>query len=879
MAFTSVEHIMRDVNNFRRDSVQRGGNNMHPGPLGKLRPRLTGQVGPNEVRVEDSGNRWKLLKSLRFELAMVWNGEMVASNRLKDRLVWWAKANDRMKTGSSSATSLGLIEGRSYRHGVYGYLYSITKVLSISCTGHTYMSHYCHLHVKRGNPGKLPMVVLYGLDSNTQDSWIIRGILTSTIGRVIDSPSREGRKAYRMQDGNGGKIAEKAKATGYSRDTPIGIGRGSKYRDRLSMLNSVLLRRNTEMTRLWTRGYSTTQESRKPEVSGKRKAPIRWPEAKRWQEIQEDVREKQVKLVETAERCGFHSKEVQRLQILMSRSLNFALLAVKKTITNPGSNSPGVDNETLTNQSSNEEKLEMVGKVQKWAKNSNYKSGPVKGVKIPKGNGKTRSLGIPTIGDRCLQNLINLVLEPLVESRSDPHSYGYRRYRSAKHALGYLRALMYTNWRGNMKNKWILDADIKGFFDNISHEWLLSNLPLPKVHKHIVEEWLKAKMFTKEGVIDIEMGTPQGGIISPTLANFTLNGLETTVNESIKAVTKSKLKHLRSNLKINLSVETVRFADDFIITARSKYILITYVLPAVVSFLKERGLQLSSDKTRIITLDKGLNFLGYTFKYKILWKVKEHFFKENIGREGIALNPQKEKVYSIIEKLREIFRKSYNESAYTLITKVNPILRGWYAYFNLSQSSKYRGYVRQAVYRFCMQWAMKKHPKWGKRRIIETYFFGKKYEKGKRRKRVGAKWVFRGITKVDSRYTEKTAKGKTNYLIGPTDVPIINGAAVAIPKKLREIHAYHPRIDELVQFNDKISGLANVKNLKSKVWKRQEGKCTHCGGEIQLDTLVTELRPELHHIKPISLGGSKGGASNLELIHNECHKMKHKTAG
>lgn len=129
---------------------------------------------------------------------------------------------------------------------------------------------------------------------------------------------------------------------------------------------------------------------------------------------------------------------------------------------------------------------------------------------------------------------------------------------------------------------------------------------------------MKAKMFTKEGVIDIEMGTPQGGIISPTLANFTLNGLETTVNESIKAVTKSKLKHLRSNLKINLSVETVRFADDFIITARSKYILITYVLPAVVSFLKERGLQLSSDKTRIITLDKGLNFLGYTFKYKIL---------------------------------------------------------------------------------------------------------------------------------------------------------------------------------------------------------------------------------------------------------------------
>jgi len=145
--------------------------------------------------------------------------------------------------------------------------------------------------------------------------------------------------------------------------------------------------------------------------------------------------------VHIAEKCGIHSKEVQRMQIILSRSLDFSLLAVRKTTMNSGSKTPGVDNVIL---SSTEEKIAMVEKIQKSIVSANYQSGPVKGVKIPKANGKTRLIGIPTITDRCLQNLMNLVLEPLVERYSDHHSYGYRKHRSAKHALGYLRNLFYS---------------------------------------------------------------------------------------------------------------------------------------------------------------------------------------------------------------------------------------------------------------------------------------------------------------------------------------------------------------------------------------------------------------------------------------------------
>jgi RNA-directed DNA polymerase len=210
------------------------------------------------------------------------------------------------------------------------------------------------------------------------------------------------------------------------------------------------------------------------------------------------------------------------------------------------------------------------------------------------------------------------------------------------------------------------------------------NLPLSKAHKLIVEKWLKSGAVSDGELIDTDSGTPQGGIISPILANFTLNGLEDHVRKSISSI--SGGKQLRKNIYQNgvrtkllsFNLKTVRYADDFVVLGTSKRILEQYVKPAVNKFLEERGLRLSPDKTKIFQMASGteLKFLGYVFKYRDTWSKKYSFFKDRIGNSGIALYPDKEKVKSITGKIKLIIDNSQNLTSYQLIAKLNPIIRG-----------------------------------------------------------------------------------------------------------------------------------------------------------------------------------------------------------
>jgi RNA-directed DNA polymerase len=696
---------------------------------------------------------------------------------------------------------------------------------------------------------------------------------------------------------DGGKIAEKANATGNSVDTKFRFG---LIKTDIRLLNSVRLNQVSKLN--CVRSYSTDSK-----LTLDRKKPLLAElTIKDFHEISDKVKVKQFELVRLAELKGLRSKEVQDFQILLAKSLNFRVHALYLLKSKKGSQTAGVDKMTLSYN--NSETLYVLNEFLRdtLKKPTLYKPQPIKRVWIP-GKSDKRPLGIPTIKDRALQTLINLVLLPLVELTSEPNSYGFRPYRDCKMAIGAVKSNLLNADHEKIKkgilsqgkkvqtvssyvaskDKYILDADIKGFFDNINHDWIIENVFLPAQFKLFVQGWLKAKIIGINKSIDPNSGTPQGGIISPTLANMTLNGLENVILNSIKRLTNNKdqFKRVKNGdgtyKRIHIGVKYFRYADDFIVLARSKNIIIQYVKPAIEEFLKERGLWLSPQKTKIFKLsDTGaqLDFLGYTFKYQNKWSVKRGMLLKSIGSGGIALYPNKNKVRDIIKRCKDIFQKSTNLSAVELISKLNPIIGGWGRYFNMENSSKYRVSVQNALYLLCWRWLYKKHPKTNKRKLTKMYFLqsDKSIEQNSETilKFKNRTWVFHGRTKTEHRYTNGTTKYRTSYLQNPTNVsPIITARKYLLAVQLRNIHAFHLDLDKLITHKLEVSLLESAKTplLKDKLYYIQKGLCYICNRTIEYDKLH-ENYYHIHHIKPITTGGSKLNIKNLSITHSWCHR-------
>ena len=660
---------------------------------------------------------------------------------------------------------------------------------------------------------------------------------------------------------------------------------------RHTALNSIRLERANrwQINPTLQRGYVTDALNLKEYDMRVQPTPINWNEIQ-WRKVEGNVLKKQKDLVKLAGTLGIKHPTIQAKQALLAKTLDFRLLAVYQTSKNSGSKTPGIDNYLL---STPEQKIAMVENLKTLltkAEKGLFKSTPVRRVMIPKANGKLRPLGIPTIQDRMLQAVINLVLEPLVEMTSDPNSYGFRKYRGTKNAVAAIR----TNLQSGQESKWVLDADIKSFFDKINHNWLLSNIPLSDSQKVILKGWLKAGAVLNNTIIKTDEGTPQGGIISPTLANFTLNGLEATVRKSISSITGGKAfrKNVYKNgvrtKMLTFNVKTVRYADDFVVIAPSKRIIEMFIKPAVEAFLSERGLSLSSEKTKIFSLLSGteLHFLGYVFKYRENWSKKYSLFKDRIGKSGIALFPNKDKVKVIIKKLRLIFRLSQNLTAYELISKLNPIIRGWSNYYNMGESYHFRGYVRHALYHLVWKWAHKKHPKWGRRAIAATYFLGLHEEYQKLLKEalqdsslLYNKWTFSAKTLANSRHSTKI--GKMRALLDPTQVTkTVSARNYSIPNKYLEIHAYHEDIYLLINLmvQQNFKALGDNEGVKGKLLLRQKGLCPLCERSLYFNMEGSVMQAgNLHidHIVPLKDGGSKTTLSNLRLLHRWCHNDSH----
>lgn len=399
-----------------------------------------------------------------------------------------------------------------------------------------------------------------------------------------------------------------------------------------------------------------------------------------WANVQRQVRGLQARIVK-ATQAGRHNK-AKALQWLLTHSFSGKASAVKRVTENKGKNTPGVDKVTWK---TSEAKTNAIASLER----RNYSPLPLRRVLIPKKNGKMRPLGIPAMKCRALQALHLLALEPIAETTADRNSYGFRPERSTADAA----AQCFTVLAKARSAQWVLEADIKGCFDNISHDWMLANIPTDKA---MLKKWLKAGFVYQSELFPTDAGTPQGGIISPVAANMTLDGLE--------AMLAGKFPNAKwTGLKMNM----VRYADDFIITGHSKEWLEHEVKPAVVDFLAERGLVLSAEKTKITHIKDGFDFLG--------WNIRKYNGK-------LLIKPSKANVKAHLDKVREVIKANKTAKQANLIGLLNPILRGWANYHSHAVAKETFNRIDHEVWSALWRWAVRRHPKKGLRWVKEKYF-------------------------------------------------------------------------------------------------------------------------------------------------------------
>jgi RNA-directed DNA polymerase len=403
-----------------------------------------------------------------------------------------------------------------------------------------------------------------------------------------------------------------------------------------------------------------------------------------WTQCERQVRRLQARIVKATRESRWG--KVKALQWLLTHSVAAKALAVKRVTENQGKHTPGVDRVTWSTPAA---KFRAIKTMQRRG----YKPQPLRRVYIPKANGKLRPLGIPTMKDRAMQALYLQALEPVAETTADKNSYGFRPERSAADAI----AQCFIALGKGSSPQWVLESDIKGCFDHISHDWMLRHIPTDAT---VLRKWLNAGYVENRVLFPTEAGTPQGGIISPTLANLVLDGLEKLLNSCFRR------KHLKEK-SIRPKVHLIRYADDFIITGPTKETLENEVRPLVEQFLRERGLQLSPEKTCVTQIDQGFDFLG------------QHLRKFD-GK--LLIKPSKKNTQVFLQKVRGIFDTNKSTGQDALIHLLNPVIRGWANYHRHVVAAKAFERVDFEIWRRLWRWACCRHPGKSRRWVLKRYF-------------------------------------------------------------------------------------------------------------------------------------------------------------
>lgn len=397
-----------------------------------------------------------------------------------------------------------------------------------------------------------------------------------------------------------------------------------------------------------------------------------------WPKIRYEVRQIQMRIAKAIRENRYG--KAKALQHLLSRSHSAKLLAVKRVTDNTGSKTAGVDGVRWTTA---RQKIKAVLEL----RHVGYKTQPLRRIYIPKRNGQKRPLSIPTMKCRAMQALYLMGLEPISETLADVNAYGFRPKRSTADAIEQCFNLFAR--RGTAE--WVLEGDIKSCFDRINHNWLIANVPMDK---KMLKKWLKAGYIEDGTVFKTDQGTPQGGIISPCLLTMTLRGLETTL--------KSKWP-VKNPHKVNIVI----YADDFIVTGISKEFLETEVKPSIENFLKQRGLELSTAKTKISRIGDGFDFLGFNVrKYQ----------------DKLLIKPSSLGIKNFLNTLRMVIKKNKTVRTDVLIRQLNPKIRGWANYYCHVVSKQVFSRVDSHIFEALWRWCKRRHPKKGGQWIKKKYF-------------------------------------------------------------------------------------------------------------------------------------------------------------
>ncbi len=545
---------------------------------------------------------------------------------------------------------------------------------------------------------------------------------------------------------------------------------------------------------------------------------LKWKDIN-WRRVEKNVFKLQ-KLIYRASSRG-EIRKMRKYQRLLTKSYYARVLAVRRvTQDNQGKKTAGVDGiKNLPPM----QRLNLVDLL-----NTRYlKASPTRRVWIPKpGRDEKRPLGIPTMYDRALQALVKLGMEPEWEARFEPNSYGFRPGRSTHDAIGAIFDSI------KHKPKYVLDADISKCFDRINHDALLRKVGQTP-YRRLIKQWLRAGVFDNKQFSNTVEGTPQGGVISPLLANIALHGMEEKIKSFAKTIDMQWNGYQLSPTNKARSLSLIRYADDFVILHED--IKVVLQAKAVIQeWLNQVGLELKPEKTKIAhTLEEyegnkpGFDFLGFTIRQWVVKSTKQGF--------KTLIKPSSKSIKTHYRKLAGMCDKLKNTTTKALIAKLNPVIRGWANYYSAVVSYKTFNKIDSLVWKRLWRWASRRHPNKSAKWVKEKYFPS-----------IGSRnWIL----------------NDEEYILNlHSDVPIVRHVKVKGNKS--------PYDGDWTYWSNRIGKYPGVRKEVTTLLKRQKNKCAFCG----LTFSPTDLM-EVDHIKPRSKGGDNS-YKNKQLLHRHCHDSK-----